>query len=292
MSSARKTAPNAAAIYCRISLDRNGEGLGVERQEALCRKLAKERGWPVAEIYVDNDRSAYSGKPRPAYQRMFADIEAGLRDAVVCVDLDRLTRRPAELEAFMDLADMHHVALANVSGDTDLASSDGRFKARIMGAVARQESERKGERVSREAEQAARRGVPRGSRRPFGYEPDRVTVREDEAALIKDAVERVLAGVSLPSIARDWNARGISTPQGALRGWSGTSVVEVLRNPRIAGLRTYHGEVVSEGAWPAIVDRETFERLQVKIRRSARPGRPARRLLSGVARCGLCGSPM
>ncbi|HWS45965.1 MAG TPA: recombinase family protein [Acidimicrobiia bacterium] len=292
MSSARKTAPRAAAIYCRISLDRAGDGLGVERQEALCRKLATERGWPVAEVYVDNDRSAYSGKPRAAYQRMLADLGAGLRDAVVCVDLDRLTRRPAELEAFMDLADTHRVALANVSGDTDLSSSDGRFKARIMGAVARQESERKGERVSREAEQAARRGVPRGSRRPFGYEPDRVTVREDEAALIKDAVERVLAGVSLPSIARDWNALGISTPQGALRGWSGTSVVEVLRNPRIAGLRTYHGEVVSEGVWPAIVDRETFERLQVKIRRSARPGRPARRLLSGIARCGLCGSPM
>src|SRR3974377_929353 len=163
MSSAGKTAPRAAAMYCRISLDRAGEGLGVERQEALGRRLAEERGWAVAEVYVDNDRSAYSGKPRPAYQRMLADIGVGLRDAVVCVDLDRLTRRPAELEAFMDLAARHHVALANVSGDTDLSSSDGRFKARIMGAVARQESERKGERVSREAEQAARRGVPGGA---------------------------------------------------------------------------------------------------------------------------------
>src|SRR3974377_904425 len=223
MSSAGKTAPRAAAMYCRISLDRAGEGLGVERQEALGRRLAEERGWAVAEVYVDNDRSAYSGKPRPAYGRLLADIEIGVRDAVVCVDLDRLTRRPAELEAFMDLADKHQVALANVSGDTDLSTSDGRFKARIMGAVARQESEKKGERVSREAEQAARRGVPRGSRRPFGYEPDRVTVREDEAALIKDAVERVLAGVSVPSIARDWNGRGIATPQAARRGGGGTA---------------------------------------------------------------------
>lgn len=170
----------AAAIYCRISLDRSGDGLGVERQEELCRKLADDRGWPVAEVYVDNDRSAFSGKPRPAYARMLTDIEAGERDGVICVDLDRLTRRPSELEVFMDLADRCGIALANVSGDTDLSSSDGRFKARIMGAVARQESERKGERIHREAEQAAQRGVPRGSRRPFGYEFDRITLRDEE----------------------------------------------------------------------------------------------------------------
>jgi DNA invertase Pin-like site-specific DNA recombinase len=279
-------------VYCRISLDRSGERLGVERQEQLCRKLAKERGWPVAEVYVDNDKSAYSGKLRPEYQRMLGDIAAGLRDAVLCVDLDRLTRRPAELEAFMELADKHDVALANVSGDTDLSTSDGRFKARIMGAVARQESEKKGERIRREAEQAAHRGVPRGSRRPFGYEPDRITIRDAEAALIREAVQRMLDGASAASVARDWNERGISSPQGAAHGWSGTSVVGILRNPRIAGMRAYRAEIVAEGSWAAIVDRQTFERLQAKIRRGARPGRAAKRLLSAIARCGRCGAPL
>ena len=184
----------AAAIYCRISSDRKPvqqpgespgpEGLGVERQEKLCRKLAGERGWPVAEVYVDNDISAYGGKRRPAYERMLADIDAGLRDAVICVDLDRLTRRPIELEAFMELADRHRVALANVSGDTDLSSSDGRFQARIMGAVARQSSERKGERLAREVGtgRAARRAAWVASavrlRRRSGHDP-RVRSRTD-----------------------------------------------------------------------------------------------------------------
>src|SRR5207244_9341412 len=140
-----------------------------------------------------------------------ADVEAGLRDAVICVDLDRLTRRPVELEAFMDLAERHGVALANVSGNTDLSTSDGRLTARIMGAVARQESERKGERMAREAEQAAHNGVPRGSRRPFGYAPDRVTICEAEAELIRAAAQRVLDGASVASIARDWNERQIAT---------------------------------------------------------------------------------
>src|SRR5688572_15099237 len=114
----------AVAVYCRISFDRSGEGLGVDRQEALCRKLAKEKAWPIAEVYVDNDVSAYNGNVRAEYRRLLADIEAGIRDAVICVDLDRLTRKPAELEEFMDLADRHKVALANVSGDTDLSTSD------------------------------------------------------------------------------------------------------------------------------------------------------------------------
>ena len=292
MATKARTDVLAAAIYCRISLDRTGDGLGVERQEDLCRKLAADRGWDVAQVYRDNDKSAFLGKPRPEYQRMLADIEAGVVDAVVCVDLDRLTRQPAELEEFMELADKYDIALANVSGDTDLSSSDGRFKARIMGAVARQESERKGERMRRESEQAARRGVPRGSRRPFGYETDRITIRDDEATLVREAVSRVLSGETAAAVARDWNARPIPSPQQAAHGWSAASIAGILRNPRIAGQRTYKGEVVANGTWPAIIDRETFDRLQAKIKRGTRIGQPPKQFLSGIARCGRCGSPM
>jgi site-specific DNA recombinase len=288
----KRKAVEAAAIYCRISLDSQGEGLGVMRQQELCEKLAAERGWLVSEIYVDNDKSAYSGKPRPAYERMLVDLEARRRDAVICVDLDRLTRRPVELERFMDLADQRGVALANVSGDTDLSSSDGRFRARIMGAVARQESEKKAERVAREAEQAARRGIPRGSRRPYGWEDDKTTLRPDEAELVREAVRRVLGGETVPALCRDWNERGIPSPQEAPHGWSASSLVNILRNPRIAGLRTYKREIVADGLWEPIVDRATWEGLQGRIRRTARIGRPSTHLLSGIARCGYCKRPL
>ena len=284
--------PTAAAIYCRISLDKTGERLGVARQEDLCRKLAGEKRWAVAEVYVDGSTSAFNGATRAAYRRMIGDLEAGRRDAVICVDLDRLTRHPAELEHFVELADRLGVALANVSGDTDLGTSDGRFKARIMGAVARQESEKKGERVAREAEQAARRGIPRGSRRPFGWEEDRMTFRSEEAELIREAARRGGNGETVPSVARDWNRRGIASPQGARHGWSATTVMGVLRNPRIAGLRAYKGAVVAEGQWEPILDRAQWETLAARIRRVARPGRPSTHLLSGIARCGRCGGPL
>ena len=53
-----KPNPLAAAIYARISRDREGAGLGVERQEADCRALAERLGWDVVAVYVDNDISA------------------------------------------------------------------------------------------------------------------------------------------------------------------------------------------------------------------------------------------
>src|SRR6516164_6637091 len=127
----------AAGIYLRISDDRLGEGAGVARQLVDCRALAERKGWPIVDVYEDNDVSAYRGKPRPEYRRMLADLSAGLLDAVVVWDLDRLFRQPRELEAFLDVCDAAGVTnLATVTGDVDLGTHDGRFTARILGAVA------------------------------------------------------------------------------------------------------------------------------------------------------------
>jgi len=91
-------APKAVAIHARISSEPEGDRLGVTRQVDDCRAMAERRGWPVAELYVDDDVSAYSGKPRPAYRRMLEDIRSGSVDAVVVGHLDRLHRQPKPRE--------------------------------------------------------------------------------------------------------------------------------------------------------------------------------------------------
>ena len=205
-------AREAAAIYCRISSDRTGEGLGVERQEHLCRELAARRGWPVADVYIDSDLSAYSGQVRPEYMRMLADIEAGARDAVIAVDQDRIVRRMRELVPLVELLERFGVPIVTTDGELDSSTADGIMRAQILGSAAENESRKKAERVSREAEQAARKGIARGSRRPFGYQKDKVTIREREAKLIREATQRVLDGASAASIASDWNKRKIVPP--------------------------------------------------------------------------------
>src|SRR5205807_4449593 len=95
----------SAAVYARISSDRDGTQLGITRQLGDCRTLAERRGWAVAAEYVDDEVSAYNGKPRPAYRRLLADLRDGLVDAVVVWHLDRLHRQPKELEEFFEVCD-------------------------------------------------------------------------------------------------------------------------------------------------------------------------------------------
>ncbi len=115
-----------AGIYVRLSLDIEGLGLGVARQKEDCTAKATALGWQVVDVYSDNDVSASKAQVRPEYERLLSDLESGRINAVVVYDLDRLTRKPAELEAFIGLTDRLGVALANVAGDVDLTTAAGR----------------------------------------------------------------------------------------------------------------------------------------------------------------------
>jgi hypothetical protein len=134
-------------IYVRISKDKTGLRAGVDRQRADCLALAERLGWPVARIYVDNDISAYSGKRRPDYEALCDDVKNGIVNAVIAWHPDRLHRRSAELESWLDLCgdDVAHATVQ--AGLWDLSTPSGRMTARILGAVAQHESEHKSERV-------------------------------------------------------------------------------------------------------------------------------------------------
>lgn len=278
-----------AAIYVRQSLDQTGERLGVARQTKSCSKKAAELGWTIAGIYEDNSRSASTGKARPAYERLLRDLEAGSVDAVVVWDLDRLHRRPIELEHFLDVADRHGVALASVGGDVDLATDNGRLFARIKGAVARSEIERKSARQKAANDQRAEAGRPPAGRRAFGYSPDGMAVVESEAAEVRRAADAILAGGSIRSVAADLRERGVTTTTGGT--WQPTEVRRLLGNPRYAAQRLHRGEVIGAGSWPAIVELDQWRALQGVLADPARrkAGPPERYLLSGVATCAACG---
>ncbi|MCR2819060.1 recombinase family protein [Microbacterium sp. zg.Y1090] len=286
--------PRAAAIYARISSDPSGQALGVQRQLEDCRKLAAERGWPVADEYVDNDVSAYSGKRRPEYERMLADVRDGMRDAVIVYNMDRLTRRPIELEEFTAVsqrAGLRHVATATT--DVDLGSDDGLFMARITAAVAAKESARKSERVRRKMQQNAERGLPGGgANRPYGYEEDKVTVNPAEAAIVREIVGRYIAGESARAIAEDLRERGVPTATGV--EWRSTTIRGILLSPRIAGLRAHRGEIVGKAVWDPIISIEQRQQVLNTLEQKQSSGRraPRRYLLSGLLRCGKCGGKL
>ncbi len=281
----------AAAIYARISSDQEGTGAGVARQLADCRALAKSLGWAVTEEYVDNDVSAYSGRKRPEYERMLGDIEAGVVDAVLVYHLDRLTRRPKELEHFLDTLDAAKVTNVRfVVGDMDIGTGDGLLVARIQAAVAANESATKSRRIKRKMDEVAAQGRPHGgSVRPFGYEPDRITVRRSEAKIIREVVTRFLAGESLRSLTLWLNDHDIATSTGGT--WDSSGLRSLVKSPRLAGLRALRGSVVGPAVWKPILTKEEHDRVLARLEELSMSGRrPARRyVLSGMLRCHKCG---
>src|SRR5690348_8297909 len=105
-----------AVVYSRLSVDRNGDQLGVERQEADCRTLAESRGWSVVDTFCDNDRSAAGHKPRPAFLALVAAITEGKVDAVVAWSLDRLVRTARDRLVLVEACQARKVLIALVRG--------------------------------------------------------------------------------------------------------------------------------------------------------------------------------
>jgi DNA invertase Pin-like site-specific DNA recombinase len=265
--------------------------MGVARQVEDCQRRAKELGWTVAEVYQDNDFSAYSGKKRPAYQRMLADLSDGTRDGVLVYHVHRLTRRPIELEEFiatLDTAKVHNVRF--VVGDSDIMTGDGLMVVRMLAAVAANESAAKSRRVLRKMDQLAEQGMPHGGHRAFGYAKDKVTVREDEASIIATLVSRFLAGESLRSLTTWLNVQEVTTVTGG--AWRTSTLRDVLRSGRIAGLREHRGQVVGPAMWASIITEGDRNRVIARMDAKAVSGRrtPRRYVLSGLLRCGRCGN--
>lgn len=290
-----------AAIYCRISLARFGDTIKVDDQRRICRDLGAARGWETSDIhtYVDNSVSAWRrDRRRPGWDAMLAAVERHEVNAIIVYHGDRLIRQPWDLELLLRLADDRRIQLASATGQRDLSNEDDRFIVRIEAAAACREVAATSRRLKSYYERRAGEGYVRlGGRggRPYGFDRDGLTVRDTEAAVIRDVADRILEGQAVSAICRDLNARQIPTVTGG--EWTHGALAKLMRRPRLAGLVEHHGRVIGPAAWDAILPRDTWEAVGVALSGKAKvlgftPSNDRRYLLSGIARCGTCGDPL
>lgn len=286
-----------------MSQDRTGAGMGLDRQEAACRKLiAAEELGTVVRVYPDNDVSATSGKLRKHFEEMLRDGRAGRYDAIVVWHQDRLVRQPRDLDRVIDLnMPIHAVKSSNV----DLTTASGRAVARTLVAWALYEVEAKGDRQREANAQAAQAGAPYWRTPPFGYNLDQTVVPEQRDA-VQWAAATVLGGGSIRECAREFTRRGLKTSRGS--DWSPVQVRRLLLNPRIAGLRSYSpkhprtGEAIGPpaeypGTWEPLIPEPDWRLLKAILEAPERGpgnrgGRRPQTLLTGIATCGRCGAVM
>lgn len=278
-----------AALYMRISMDRTGEHLGVERQQQDCEEHARALDWDIAELFIDNDISATSGKARPEYRRMLAAVDAGEIDAIVAWHPDRLYRKVPDLGDLVDVCKRNSTQISTVrAGVVDLSTPSGRLIAGLLAQVATYEGEAKADRWQRSWRQGREAGKwAKSGTRLFGYTRAGEVV-ETEATVARDMARRILEGDSILGVARWLQDEGVEPTRGG--AWSPASIKRYLTNPIVAGFSTLNGEVVGRGDWKPIVDPEQWESVRALLTARTRKYVPRVSVLNGLIFCGKCGT--
>jgi DNA invertase Pin-like site-specific DNA recombinase len=285
------------------------ERKGVLKQKDDLTSLVQERldGRTVV-FYEDNNLSAFKRSvKRKRFEQMLNDLESGALGGVLAYDIDRLFRQPRDLERLIDHYEKPGCDLIfrTLSGaNFDLTTADGRFTARIMVNVANKSSEDMSRRLKREMERKAMAGEMSGGHRPFGWKEDRKTRDPKEAKALDDMAEKILKGDSVTTV-MDWlKAQGFVGRSG--KPFVRSSVLRILVNPRNAGIRVFRGEPLKDesgeyvtGPWEALWTVEKWRAVTETINsrgtaNRAKSGRlnTVRSILSGILRCGECGTRM
>lgn len=211
-AAARQAVADRCVIYLRVSTDEQvSSGLGLEAQEASCRRWAEAHGLTIAEVVIEQ---AVSGKVapanRPGFGRALALLDGCEAGVLLIRRQDRVSRRLRHTLAVIDHADEQGWSIATTDGELDTSTAAGRLKVNVMASVAEYEAGVISERT-REALAAKREaGVLLGRPRQI---PDDVVAR-----IVAEREE----GRTLTAIAADLTAEGIPTARGGGVWWQST----------------------------------------------------------------------
>lgn len=282
--------PPRAVLYLRQSTYRE-ESISLELQETAGRDYCARQGYQVIDVLADPGISGRTWK-RPSVQRAMSMLEEREADVIVLWRWSRLSRSRKDWALAADRADVAGGRIESATEPNDVSAA-GRFARGVMTELAAFESERIGEQWKEVQGSRVARGLPPGGKLPWGWRwgpGGAVEVDGDRGAVIADAYDRYLAGAGGRLLA-DWlNAEGWK-PMHRDR-WNSSTIVECLASPVHAGLIVHRGEALP-GAHEGVVNEATWRAFgRERARRAA--SREARRkyLLSGIATCAACGSPM
>ena len=301
----------SAALYARVSSDRQDVDLSVAAQLRALRDHAQKNGYIVVREYVD-EAEAESGRiaERPQFRRMIdeaAKPEAPFKEILVW-KFSRFTRKREHAVAFKSMLRRKGVRVVSITEHAD-DTPTGKLLEGIIESVDEFYSENLAQEVVRGMRESASRGFWVSSYAPFGY--NRVMVQDgakkrpslqpnpDASHIVKRIFDMAEAGNGMTDITRTLNDEGIASPRGKL--WGKTSVHAILINEAYTGTLVWGANakdnaepVRVEKAFPAIISKAQFNRVG-KLMRARAPKRSHPRrvgstyLLSGLVKCKACG---
>jgi site-specific DNA recombinase len=245
---------------------------------------------------------------RPALTRLMADLAAGQVDCVVVYKVDRLSRSLLDFARMMQAFDDHGVAFVSVTQQFNTATSMGRLVLNVLLSFAQFEREIIAERTRDKVAATRRKGKWSGGTPLLGYDlgprGGRLLVNDEEAARVRVIFALYLEHQALLPVVqelerRGWLSKRWQTRKGRTRGgrpFTKTSLYRLLTNVVYAGRVRYKDEV-HDGEQPALIDADTFGRVQALLRcHGPTVGAPSLHrfssLLKGLLRCVACDCAM
>ena len=308
----QQAVPTPAALYARVSSDRQDVDLSVAAQLRALRDYAEKNGYVVAREYIDE---AESGRiaDRPQFSRMLD--EASRADApfqeILVWKFSRFTRKREHAVAFKSMLRKRGIRVTSITEHAD-DSPTGKLMEAIIESLDEFYSENLAQEVLRGMREAASRGFWVSTYAPYGYRKvpvqdgakKRPKLELDPPAdgVVRRIFQMALLGTSTLDITKALNKEGLASPQ---RGrWTKTTIHRILTNETYTGTLVWGSRakdnvppVRVEDAFPAIVSHQDLHRVaailgskapsKVHPRRAASPY-----LLSGIVKCETCGKAL
>ncbi len=272
------------AIYTRKSteegLDQAFNSLDAQREacSAYIRSQQHE-GWQELPDRYDDGGFSGGSMERPALASLLDDIRAGRIDTVVVYKVDRLTRSLADFAKIVELFEGQGVSFVSVTQQFNTTTSMGRLTLNVLLSFAQFEREVTAERIRDKIAASRRKGMWMGGSVPVGYraEDRQLVVDEDQAGLVRRIFALYLELGSVRPVQQVLEAEGIRTPHRTSkagrnhggRPFSRGNLYSILGNPVYIG-RVRHRDEVFDGRHEAIIDRDTWTRVQKQLANHAR----------------------
>lgn len=288
-------------IYARFSSDRQTE-VSIDAQVRACREYADRHGLRISRIYKDEAISGTTAN-RSGYQELLSDAMMDKFDIVLIHKYDRISRDMAE-QALLDrkfkALDIQLIAVAQDFGN----EKEGRLTKGITWALAEYYSANLSEEVRKGLKESALKALHCGGVAPFGYDvvDKKLVINETEAHYVQQMFFNCVNHMSYRPIIEEMAALGIKGKRG--KSITHTQISEILRNEKYTGTfvyspveekdrmlrRTKPNAIRVADAFPAIIDRETYEKAQ-EIISSRKTGYRSTYPTSGLIVC-ECGAKM
>lgn len=314
-------------IYARLSNDDDQERNSLLNQREICHGFAEQHGYTIVGQSFDDNVSGMKFNRR-GLDELTAAVDADKIDAVIVKDLSRLGRHRTQTALFMDYLREHQVRVISATEGIDTFCDEDDLIIGIRGLMNDYYARDISKKIRAGYRQKQREGIVITP--PFGYWKDRNTntieLHSEASETVQIIYSLYLQGLGQKEIARRLNALGRKTAA-QLRAeqcgrevcaasktkdgryvWTYASVKNILVEEAYTGVLINHRSETNSGKakrleqaewyrhenfFPAIIQRDIWEKVQQKLKAQARPanGNKAKHRYAGLILCKECGSP-